>query len=470
MSFVSRKRLLLLFAIGASLVATEVPHAAASSLYADPSWAYLFEGGQAYYHDPDGPNPDYINGSATNQPGGQGNTPALDQQWIINGSQWDGSAPGDPLGGAPGSPPPIPPAAPGGVETYTTDGTSFLRIQDAGQPQSWGWADKGAQASPSSPRQEGNNRRIQFAHKIAEDDGYSGNGAVLDLGITISLRARLSTTATGPLDLFYSEDGPSTTTPQPWPTDGKGYAVANNGRGMFSVTQNGTAGPGQLAFSLLDQNTIDDEGLGFSKTGLVFNNKSGGPNTNDATEATLNIVEVENSELTQWQEFWITVRALAVPLDGSTHEVNVYHNGSLEPLTYTTVLGNQNEFGTGPHLGLGLSSGTRWGAFDVDFFAYKEGIIVPTLADVGRPGDFNEDGDVDGRDFLVWQRGQSPSPLSSTDLLAWQQNYGAQGLSAVATAIPEPASLVFGLGCLGLFFCRRSKIPLPVPREGLGGG
>lgn len=435
--------------------------------YADPGWAYLYEGDQAYYHDPDGPNPDYLNGTAENLPGGLGNTPALDQRWIISGSQWDGSAPGDPLGGVPGNPPPIPPAAPGGVATYTVDGVSYLRIQDAGQPQSWGWADKGQQAGPSAPRQEGNNRRIQFAHPIANDPGYSGNAAVLDLGITISFRARIATPATGPLDDYYSEDGPSVISPQPWPSDGKGYAVANNGRGMFFITQNGAAGPGQLAFSLLDQNTIDDEGLSFSQTGLVFNNKSGGPNTNDATADTLNILEVENSELTQWQEFWITVQALPTPLDGSTHEVKVYHNGSLEPLTYTTILGNQNEFGTGPHLGLGLSSGTRWGAFDLDFLAYKEGILVPTLAGTNILGDYDHDGDVDGDDLLVWQGqyggalldadGDNDGDVDGRDFLIWQRQHGVGNPISTISAVPEPAGLVLALGCLGTFCLSRRK-------------
>jgi hypothetical protein len=35
------------------------------------------------------------------------------------------------------------------------------------------------------------------------------------------------------------------------------------------------------------------------------------------------------------------------------------------------------------------------------------------------------DGDVDGRDFLVWQRGHSPSAsVDSSDLAVWQANYG----------------------------------------------
>jgi hypothetical protein len=51
------------------------------------------------------------------------------------------------------------------------------------------------------------------------------------------------------------------------------------------------------------------------------------------------------------------------------------------------------------------------------------------------PGDFDNDGDVDGRDFLVWQRNPSIG-----DLADWQANYGVGTLSAASTAVPEPTS------------------------------
>lgn len=57
----------------------------------------------------------------------------------------------------------------------------------------------------------------------------------------------------------------------------------------------------------------------------------------------------------------------------------------------------------------------------------------------GTPGDFDNDGDVDGRDFLVWQRGESPGPLSAGDLQDWQENYGASGLASV-NVVPEPST------------------------------
>ena len=70
------------------------------------------------------------------------------------------------------------------------------------------------------------------------------------------------------------------------------------------------------------------------------------------------------------------------------------------------------------------------------------------------PGDFNGDNVVDGRDFLIWQRGQSSSPQSSSDLENWQTNFGMSELIAAA-AVPEPQSIVLvGLTLLGSLLLR----------------
>jgi hypothetical protein len=71
-------------------------------------------------------------------------------------------------------------------------------------------------------------------------------------------------------------------------------------------------------------------------------------------------------------------------------------------------------------------------------------------------GDFDNDGDVDGRDFLRWQRGGSPSPLSAADLADWQANYGGGSLAAVA-AVPEPGGLALVMFVIGAI-CLRSKL------------
>lgn len=55
-------------------------------------------------------------------------------------------------------------------------------------------------------------------------------------------------------------------------------------------------------------------------------------------------------------------------------------------------------------------------------------------------GDFDADGDVDGRDFMAWQRGFGGS--QADDLADWQANFGASpGTLLNVQAIPEPGSL-----------------------------
>ncbi len=77
----------------------------------------------------------------------------------------------------------------------------------------------------------------------------------------------------------------------------------------------------------------------------------------------------------------------------------------------------------------------------------------------GAPGDFNGDGVVDGADFLVWQRGGSPNPVSAADLAEWRDNFGSGGASGAAGAVPEPASaIVAAMGLLGLAAAGRRRI------------
>jgi hypothetical protein len=79
-----------------------------------------------------------------------------------------------------------------------------------------------------------------------------------------------------------------------------------------------------------------------------------------------------------------------------------------------------------------------------DFDSYKISIYVDfagtalTLVDdsAGSPGDFDSDGDVDGADFLVWQRGESPNPMSAAELAEWQANFG---VAVFTSSVPEPS-------------------------------
>ncbi len=75
-----------------------------------------------------------------------------------------------------------------------------------------------------------------------------------------------------------------------------------------------------------------------------------------------------------------------------------------------------------------------------DLFKFGDGLF-PGLATI--PGDFDSDGDVDGADFLVWQRGFGDG-YDVSDLAVWKSNFGAPGALSTASgataAVPEPTS------------------------------
>ncbi len=64
--------------------------------------------------------------------------------------------------------------------------------------------------------------------------------------------------------------------------------------------------------------------------------------------------------------------------------------------------------------------------------------VAGMTVEVTEPGNFDFDGDVDGRDFLKWQRGETTNPFSAGDLADWQENYGVASLTATSVAVPEP--------------------------------
>lgn len=67
-----------------------------------------------------------------------------------------------------------------------------------------------------------------------------------------------------------------------------------------------------------------------------------------------------------------------------------------------------------------------------DLTELVEGILGTSL------GDFNLDGNVDGRDFLAWQRNGA---LGASDLADWQLNYGFSNMPLTAqVATPEPTT------------------------------
>ncbi len=78
-------------------------------------------------------------------------------------------------------------------------------------------------------------------------------------------------------------------------------------------------------------------------------------------------------------------------------------------------------------------------ALGIDFeISYGDDSIILSAVQAGIAGDFDGDGNVDGGDFLAWQRDPGVG-----DLADWQINYGTSAaLSASSSPVPEPATLL----------------------------
>ena len=83
---------------------------------------------------------------------------------------------------------------------------------------------------------------------------------------------------------------------------------------------------------------------------------------------------------------------------------------------------------------------------------------ILVTAETGLTGDFDMDGDVDGEDFLLWQRDMGVGDLSD-----WEANFGTSSLAAASTAttsaVPEPTSgLLLAFGVFALSSAIRRKV------------
>ncbi|QEG34832.1 DM13 domain-containing protein [Bythopirellula goksoeyrii] len=96
------------------------------------------------------------------------------------------------------------------------------------------------------------------------------------------------------------------------------------------------------------------------------------------------------------------------------------YDGTQAPLIYDLPTGNTLE---------GLNAISVWCvAANANF---GSGTFAPVLT-----ADFDEDGDVDGQDFLIWQRGEG----SGVGLEDWQNQYG--DATAGVLTVPEPSNMI----------------------------
>ena len=128
-------------------------------------------------------------------------------------------------------------------------------------------------------------------------------------------------------------------------------------------------------------------------------------------------------------------------------------SGGFSPVTAGpyTVLTAGSIFGT-PTLSLSVAADIL---YDISFTATEVLLTATVVAN----GDFDGNLVVDGADFLLWQRGGSPTPFSPGDLALWQSQYGMTFPLAAAAAVPEPGGLTLMLvGLAGLMGRFRGRV------------
>jgi hypothetical protein len=247
-----------------------------------------------------------------------GNTP--DETWDHdnNSDQWDGTGPG--VGNL------------GGAMSLTEEGITFLRIQDTGDPRDYDNPDPGS------------NRKIYLTHTT--DIGL--DGAKLEFSIRVA--------TTGPLDGMHPDGGGGAT---PWPADGIGYHIRDEGKGMIGISD----GVAIISFSLAKAGEVGFENL--ASDVLVMNNlagtePSGDVDTGDTAEA-VNMINIEDA--TQWNTFVIDIAAGG----NGTHVVTVSANGgAAQSFNVTTGTGAEQ---ASPYIAVGSSGTGGITAFDVDYLS-----------------------------------------------------------------------------------------------------
>jgi hypothetical protein len=99
--------------------------------------------------------------------------------------------------------------------------------------------------------------------------------------------------------------------------------------------------------------------------------------------------------------------------------------------------------------------------FDIGDYPGSPAQISPTFLTVVSTeydADFDDNGFVDGHDFLSWQRGESPAPLSADDLALWKEQYGSTPLLANVQAVPEPLAFALAVvACLATIIVARRR-------------
>jgi hypothetical protein len=147
--------------------------------------------------------------------------------------------------------------------------------------------------------------------------------------------------------------------------------------------------------------------------------------------------------------------AVKVVTHNRSGETYSFYNPALHP--YFDQEGGRYIYFEGTYTAwISSNSDTPTPLYDYNQMMYRLDLsTIPPLTPLG--GDYDDDGDVDGTDILVWQRtlgdavpsgtsadGDGSGVIDAGDLAAWKRRFGrSSGLSAATggVAVPEPSLL-----------------------------
>ncbi|RIK82944.1 MAG: hypothetical protein DCC67_06450 [Planctomycetota bacterium] len=259
-------------------------------------------------------------------------------------------------------------------------------------------------------------------------------GGALNLGGNLNVGAALASNAPG--DDVRVEPGPDPIGPQGQALDANGTLIIQGTGGDINVAGNLLANP-------------DDKS--------AFRNGPGQEN-DSLLRFTLGSTGISPIDV-----------ALKADLDGAVIDIDDSAGFfNLNPAATLTLISAVGGFGNvhtvtaaeqaGNGKGFTLAAGDA-SAFDVQIVPRPGGgeMMVVKKGTIGLPSDFDNDGDVDGNDFLLIQRGFGTT-TGPSDIAAWKTNFGTTAATSAVGAVPEPGAVLLAIGaaCGGLLLRRRS--------------
>jgi hypothetical protein len=214
--------------------------------------------------------------------------------------------------------------------------------------------------------------------------------------------------------------------------------ISVGGANTVGVINQAVTGPGGLTKQ-------GDGKLSLTSAGVAY-----GGDTHILTAPTASAVSVlslSNPVLPDTKDLYLsaTRTALELNLSGLTDTIrSFYVDGLAQPSGLYGPIGSANTNDTE----LAMITGDGY-------------LNVTSLPGVGVPGDFNNNGVVDGADYVLWRKGgplqnevDTPGTVNAQDYLDWRARFGntmGSGSSLGAAAVPEPSTVMLLVFIASLF-------------------